>query len=154
MALSGFLGVVDSEALSIFVIILGIAGLLFLYASIKKLKNIVPYIYPNARIRAKEARFIQKDLFDEMIAVSSLSEVFSILENTDYAEYLQNIPSNNPEDFEISIDSYLSNLYHEIEGFIPKKDLNLMKILMTRWDARNLKYVLRDIYLKEVRKRV
>lgn len=153
MALPGFLGVVDSEALSIFVIILGIAVLLFLYVSIKKLKDIVSYIYPNARIRAKEARFIQKDLFDEMIAVSSLSEVFSILEDTDYAEYLQNIPSNNPEDFEISIDSYLSNLYHEIEGFIPKRDLNLMKILMTRWDARNLKYVLRDIYLKEVRKK-
>jgi len=153
MALSGFLSFIDSETALIFVILLSLAGLLFLYMVINKLKNIVPYIYPNARIRAKEAKFIQKDLFDEMVAASSLPEVFSILENTDYAEYLQNISSTNPENFEILIDSYLADVYHEIENIVPKKDVNLMEILMTEWDARNLKYVLRNLYLTEIGKK-
>jgi len=152
MALSGFLSFIDSEAVLIFVIILGIAGLLFLYAAINKLKNIVPYIYPNARIRAKEAKLIQKDLFDEMITASSVSEVLSILENTDYAEYLQNVSLDDPKSVEISIDSYLSDVYYEIEGIVPKKDFNLMKTLMAKWDAKNLKYVIRNSHLIETGK--
>ena len=154
MALSGFLSsIIDGNTALIIIAAVVVAGLLLLIPVIKRLKDMISYIYPSSRIRVKEANLIRKDLFDEMITSSSPAEVLSILGNTDYSEYIQNISLDDPKSIEISIDSYLSDLFHEIAGITPKKDLDLIRSWMSEWDARNLKYVIRNIHLLETGKK-
>ncbi|RZN67983.1 MAG: hypothetical protein EF807_06690 [Candidatus Methanolliviera hydrocarbonicum] len=149
MAISGFLGSMSTEVAGIFVVIMGVMGIAFLYPVVKKLKNIVPYVYPNARIRAKEAKLIKSDTFEEMISVASLSEVISMLENTDHLKFAQSISIDKAEDVETPVDKYMADLYWEIASIVPKKDLPLMKTLMAMWDARNLKLIVRNVHLFE-----
>ena len=149
MAISGFLSSMSIEVAEIFVVIMGVMGIAFLYPVIKKLKNIVPYIYPNARIRAKEAKLIKNDVFEEMVSMASLPEIISLLENTDYSRYTQAVSLERAEDMEAFVDRYMADLYREIAGIVPKKDLSLMKTLMAKWDARNLKLIMRNVHLFE-----
>ena len=149
MAISGFLSSMSIEVAGIFVVILGVMGIAFLYPIIKKLKNIVPYVYPNARIRAKEAKLIKNDVFEEMVSMASLPEIISLLENTDYSRYTQAVSLDRAEDMETFVDRHMADLYREIAGIVPKKDLSLMKTLMAKWDARNLKLIIRNVHLFE-----
>ena len=60
-------------------IIAGVAVLLLMLIPLARTaREIIPYVYPVARIRAKESKLIRGDKLEDLITATSLTEVFSL----------------------------------------------------------------------------
>ena len=122
---------------------------LAIFPPLRSAMAVMPYVYPNARIKAKEGRLVKSDRFDEMIAVESVLEIASLLENTDYVPYLQGTPLEKPGAIENVLDNYLADLYDDITKMSPKKVKTLFKSLSKKWAGKNIKIALRNAFSVE-----
>ncbi|MHC1569241.1 MAG: V-type ATPase subunit [Candidatus Syntropharchaeia archaeon] len=108
----------------------------------RSLREIVPYLYLNARISAKEGRCIKPVELEEMITSPSVEDMLSVLEGTEYGKYIQN-------SLERGLNAYFGELHAEIFEIIPKKVKKAFTFLIRKWDVYNIKTILRCIYAGE-----
>lgn len=128
------------------VLLLGLGFFLpFLIFLVKNLKNILPYLYANARIKAKEAKLIKPETLDEMINTGSVAEIASILENSEYALAMQGLVLENAEAIEDLLTRQTADVYCEVSGMFPEKMVRVLSFLKQQWDVKNLKTVLRGV---------
>jgi len=91
------------ESNQFIIIIIGLVFLLSLPLLVflaKTVQNITPYLYMNARLKAKEGRLISKAQFEDMVSAHSLSDISSLLEGTPYGNEMQGIMINDAETLE------------------------------------------------------
>jgi len=137
------------ESNQFIIIIIGLAFLLSLPLLVflaKTVQNITPYLYMNARLKAKEGRLITKAQFEDMVSAHSLSEISSLLEATPYGSEMQGIMINNAETLEEVLKKHRDNLYGEIMGMMPEKVRGAFSYLNRELEANTLKVILRDIH--------
>ncbi len=104
-----------------------------------KLREIIPFAYPNARIRAKEGHLIDEDKYRELADSRSLEEVTSILEESDY-----NIPEEiNSKTLENTLDKELIQTYQTLSNILPKNVRPIFEHLKREWDIKNLIVILK-----------
>lgn len=128
------------------VLLLGLGFFLpLLIFLIKNLKNILPYLYANARIKAKEAKLIKPDTLEEMINTGSVAEIASILENSEYALAMQGLVLENAESIEDLLIRQTADVYCEVSGMFPAKMERVLNFLKQQWDVKNLKTILRGV---------
>jgi V/A-type H+-transporting ATPase subunit C len=128
------------------VIIAGVAVLLLLLIPLVRVgRDIIPYVYSTARIRAKESKLIQGDRLEDLISATSLTEVVSYLEATDYARYMQDLMLTGSEAVERALLNQMADSYVEIASMVPRKVQSTFSVLSRIWDVRNLKTILRGI---------
>ena len=128
------------------VLILSLPLLIFLTKSVQ---NITPYLYMNARIKAKEGKLITKAQLEEMITAHSLSEISSILEGTAYGSEMQGLMITNAETLEEMLQKHRANSYHELMGMMPKQIKDVFSYLSQELEVNTLKSLLRDIHAKK-----
>jgi V/A-type H+-transporting ATPase subunit C len=128
-------------------ILLLVLGLLlpFLIFLIRNLRNILPYLYLTARIRAKEARLLKQDTLDDMINSASVAEIASMLENSEYAFAMQGLVLESSESIEDVLIRQTADIYSEIAGMIPAKLERVFSFLNQQWDVRNIKTIIRGV---------
>jgi V/A-type H+-transporting ATPase subunit C len=137
---------VDSQFI---IIIIGMALLLSLPLLIfltKTVQNITPYLYMNARLKAKEGRLITTAQLEEMVTAHSLSEISSLLEGTPYGNELQGLMINNAETLEEALQKHQAILYKEIQGMMPKKIEDAFSYLGKELEVSSIKSLLRNIH--------
>jgi len=127
-------------------IIAGIAALfLLLIPLVRVARDIIPYVFSTARIRAKESKLIQGDKLEDLITADSLTEVFSYLETTEYARYMQDLMLTGSEAVERTLLSQMADTYVEVAAMVPNKVQSTFAVLAQVWDVRNIKTVLRGV---------
>lgn len=111
-------------------VFLGLTGLM-LY---RRLKSVVPYAYPNARIRAKEGSLIDKSKYQELTNSRSLEELASSMEEAGYE-----VPDKKDSfNLERSLDTQLLDIYSMLDEILPKKVSSIFNHLKFKWDIKNL----------------
>ena len=137
------------ESNQFIIIIIGLVFLLSLPLLVflaKTVQNITPYLYMNARLKAKEGRLITKAQFEDMVSAHSLSEISSLLEATPYGSEMQGIMINDAETLEEVLKKHRDTLYGEIMGMMPEKVRDAFSYLNREIEANTLKVILRDIH--------
>jgi V/A-type H+-transporting ATPase subunit C len=125
------------------VLILSLPLLIFLTKSVQ---NITPYLYMNARLKAKEGRLITKAQLEEMTASHSISDISSILESTVYGSEMQGSMINSSANLEEMLQTHQANLYNELMGMMPEKIKDVFFYLCQELEVNTIKSLLRDIH--------
>ncbi len=112
---------------------------------IRNLKSILPYLYINARISAKEARLLKPETLDELVNTGSVAEIASILENSEYSFAMQGLVLDSSESIEELLTRQTADIYTEIAKMLPANMGKVFSFLLKQWDVRNLKTILRGV---------
>lgn len=125
------------------VLILSLPLLIFLTKSVQ---TITPYLYMNARLKAKEGRLITRAQLEEMTASHSIPDMSSILEGTAYGSDMQGFVINSSANLEEMLQAHQANLYNELMGMMPKKIKDVFSHLCQELEVKTIKSLLRDIH--------
>ncbi len=108
--------------------------------------DILSYLYVNAKIMAKEGKFISVPRWEDLWACTSPGEIVSLLEPTDYFPYLSEGTVNDSKELERSILEEFSSLGGEISQIIPKGSWPIKEYLLKKWDVINIRAIMRGIH--------
>ena len=92
--------IIDTQFMIIIIGLVLALSLPLLIFLTKSVQNITPYLYMNARLKAKEGKLITRPQLEEMTVSHSLSDISSILEGTVYGSEMQGLMINNAETLE------------------------------------------------------
>lgn len=101
------------------------------------------YLSANARIRAKEAKLLPREWFDQLAGFDSLDEIISLLTGTEYGPYLEGETGRSFFHIEACLLSRRLALEKELLPLLPSEARDLLISLSRRWDVRNLKTLAR-----------
>jgi V/A-type H+-transporting ATPase subunit C len=104
------------------------------------------YLYVNAKIMAKEGKFISLARWEDLWGCSSPGEIASLLEGTDYFPYLSEQALSEARSLENAILREFSDVGKEISQIIPKGAWPIKAYLLGKWDVINLRTVMRGIH--------
>ena len=126
------------EAFIGLVVIAGlIIGAIAVIAIIRPVLDYFPYAYPNARVRARKGRILDEKQISEIIEADDLDEVKNYLRGLpDYAKYIDQYP------LEKALDTQLAETYDMMAGMAPDNVKKVFKVLLHRWDVRNIKSII------------
>jgi len=108
--------------------------------------DILSYLYVNAKIMAKEGKFISSSRWEDLWGCTSPGEIASLLEGTDYFPYLSEGAVSDSKELEKAVLEEFSSLGREISTIIPKGSWPIKEYLLKKWDVINLRAVMRGIH--------
>jgi len=141
--------VIDTQFMIIIIGLVLALSLPLLIFLTKSVQNITPYLYMNARLKAKEGKLITKPQLEEMTVSHSLSDISSILEGTVYGSEMQGFMINNAETLEEMLQKHKASLYNEIMGMMPNKITDVFSYLYQELEVNVVKSLLRDIHAQK-----
>ena len=141
--------VIDTQFMIIIIGLVLALSLPLLIFLTKSVQNITPYLYMNARLKAKEGKLITRPQLEEMTVSHSLSDISSILEGTVYGSEMQGFMINNAETLEEMLQKHKASLYNEIMGMMPNKIKNVFSYLYQELEVNVVKSLLRDIHAQK-----
>jgi V/A-type H+-transporting ATPase subunit C len=114
-----------------------IIGAIVVIATIRPVLDYFPYAYPNARVRARKGRILNEKQLSEIIEADNLDEVKNYLRGLpEYAKYVDQYP------LEKALDTQLAETYDMLAGMAPGDTKPVFKVLLQRWDIRNIKSII------------
>lgn len=113
------------------------------YKTTRILWKYTPYSYPNARIMAMEARLFSDQRFNELAESKTLSNFVINLEDSDYRDYLANLPSYDSESIDRALDRALAGVYSLMFKILPRRVNPFFRLLLQEWDIRNIASVVK-----------
>ncbi len=108
--------------------------------------DVLSYLYVNAKIMAKEGKFISSSRWEDLWGCTSPGEIASLLEGTDYFPYLSEGAINEAWELERAILEEFSGVGREISKIIPKGAWPVKEYLLRKWDVINLRTAIRGIH--------
>jgi len=108
--------------------------------------DVLSYLYVNAKIMAKEGKFISSSRWEDLWGCTSPGEIASLLEGTDYFPYLKEAAINDSKELEKAVLEEFSSLGREISTIIPKGAWPIKEYLLKKWDVINLRAIMRGIH--------
>jgi len=109
-----------------------------------------PYSYPNARIKAMEARLFNEQKLGELAESKTLNNFVMNLEDSDYKPYLGNLPSLRAETIDRALEASLADTYQLMLKILPKRTSAFFQLLLEEWDVRNISSVVKAKFKGEV----
>lgn len=103
------------------------------------------YPYAVARVRALETRLVNRAQVERMVEASGAAEALQVLGETEYSEALTQIAGVHA--YEELLATELQRVYRLVRGFYP--DSRLVDLFAARYDAHNLKVLLKAHFLGE-----
>lgn len=114
-----------------------IIGAIAVIAIIRPVLDYFPYAYPNARVRARTGRILDEKQLSEIIEADNLDEVKNYLRGLpEYAKYIDQYP------LEKALDTQLAETYSMMAGMAPDNVKKVFKVLLQKWDIRNIKSII------------
>ena len=110
------------------------------------IKDVFSYLYVNAKIMAKEGKFIPQARWEDLWGCSSPAEMASLLEGTDYFFYLSEGAISGARELEKALLEELADLGRELCKIIPKGGWPIKEYLLKKWDVMNVRTALRGIH--------
>ncbi len=131
-------------------LILAIIASIFVLIIVRA-RRMMPYIYCCAKVSAWEARLLPEARLREFADAPKVSNVLAGLDDTDYRQYLSDIPRVEDIDvvaLERALKKNLTERYQEFLKLVPKERKETVKRLIERADIWNLKTLLAAIHNK------
>jgi len=114
-----------------------IIGAIAVIAIIRPVLDYFPFAYPNARVRARTGRILDEKQLSEIIEADNLDEVKNYLRGLpEYAKYIDQYP------LEKALDTQLAETYSMMAGMAPDNVKKVFKVLLQKWDVRNIKSII------------
>ncbi|NJE05600.1 V-type ATP synthase subunit C [Thermococcus sp. M36] len=102
-----------------------------------------PYSYPNARIKAMEAKLLSEQRFNELAESRTLQNFVVGLEDTDYKDYLSDVSGYTLGEIERALEKALAGTYELMVKILPKRVSPFFKLMLEEWDVRNVANVVK-----------
>jgi V/A-type H+-transporting ATPase subunit C len=113
------------------------------YKTARIIYKYTPYSYPNARIKAMEAKLLTEQRFNELAESRTLQNFVVSLEDTDYRDYLANLSSYDVESIERALENALAGTYELMVKILPKRVGPFFRLMLEEWDVRNIASVVK-----------
>ncbi len=113
------------------------------YKTAKIVWKYTPYSYPNARIRAMEAKLLTEQRFNELAESRTLQNFVVSLEDTDYKDYLSSVSKYTVEEIERALERALAGTYELMIKILPKRVSPFFRLMLEEWDVRNITSVIK-----------
>jgi V/A-type H+/Na+-transporting ATPase subunit C len=110
------------------------------------IREALSYLYVNAKVMAKEGKFLSSHKWDDLWGCASTGEIVSLLEGTDYFPYLSEGSLNDAIELEKAVLEEYSDSGREIANIIPKGAQQLKDFILRKWDIINLRSIMRGIH--------
>jgi len=112
--------------------------------------RILKYSFAQAKTKALKGRLLSAEDQRFLLKCKNLEDVLKYLSGTDYVKPLSHLPKGKPDAKLISSALYdeLFRDYAKLLKATPKKSASLLKALLLRYEAENLKTILRGIWAK------
>lgn len=128
------------------IVIVIVAGLIFAFGilfflTIRSLKPVFLYAYPNARLTAMESRLLPKTRIKEIAMQKSSGKFIEILSSTDYSR-IKDIDAKNCE---MRFSEYFANHLSEARKFAPKTASPVFEYYMREFEIQNILNSLRIV---------
>ena len=110
--------------------------------------RVLKYSFAQAKTRALKGRLLCAEDWHFLLRCKNPEDVLKYLSGTDYAAALSHLPKGKPGARVISLALYdeLFRDYAKLLKAVPKKSSSLLKALLSRYEAENLKTILRGIW--------
>jgi V/A-type H+-transporting ATPase subunit C len=110
--------------------------------------RVLKYSFAQAKTRALKGRLFSADDWHFLLRCKNLEDILKYLSGTDYATALSHLPQGKPEAKAISLALYdeLFRDYAKLSEATPRKGSSLLIALLSRYEAENLKTILRGIW--------
>lgn len=137
-SLIGTLGFSSPEAfIGLLFLVLAVIGAIVVVVTIKPVLEYYPYMYPNARIRARIGKLFNEKQISEIVEADNLEEVKNYLRGVpEYAAHLEEY------NIEKALNTQLAETHDLVARIAPKDVKDTFEILLTQWDIRNLKSII------------
>ncbi len=115
------------------------------------------YGYTNARLRGMRARLLKREALERLLLAGDLHHAIQELTQTEYAPDLEAalIHGRSAHEVDDALRMNLVRTYQKVLGFLGEEALDICGTLLGRWDAFNLKTILRGKHVhldaKEIR---
>ncbi|AFL95136.1 V-type ATP synthase subunit C [Thermococcus cleftensis] len=113
------------------------------YKTAKIVWKYTPYSYPNARIKAMEAKLLTEQRFNELAESRTLQNFVVSLEDTDYRDYFADLSSYDIESIERALERALAGTYELMVKILPKRSAPFFRLMLEEWDVRNIASVVK-----------
>lgn len=103
------------------------------------------YGYSNARVRARKAKILQWESFEDLSGQNTVNGVIAMLERTYYKDTLSQISLSRvsrAEMVEVAAGMHYSEVVGKVRSFVPPKARPAIDALVRKWDFLNLKMIL------------
>lgn len=118
-------------------LVLAVIGAIVVVVTIRPVLQYYPYMYPNARIRARIGKLFNEKQISEIVEADNLEEVKNYLRGVpEYAAHLEEYS------IEKALNTQLAETYDLIARIAPDSIKDTFDILLSQWDVRNLKSIL------------
>ncbi|BAW31689.1 MAG TPA: ATP synthase A1 subunit C [Methanothermobacter sp.] len=118
-------------------IIAAAGAIIIVVPTIKFLRDVVPFAYPTARVRARMGRLFTDRQLTEVMETENLKEFKNYLRGfPDYAKYIDEYP------IEKALESQLAEIYQLITEIAPKRIKGVFEAQSKKWDIKNIKSLL------------
>ncbi|QDA30525.1 V-type ATP synthase subunit C [Thermococcus indicus] len=113
------------------------------YKTARIIWKYTPYSYPNARIRAMEAKLLTEQRFNELAESRTLQNFVVGLEDTDYRDYFADLSGYDVESIERALERALAGTYELMVKILPKRSAPFFRLMLEEWDVRNVASVVK-----------
>ncbi|NJE76790.1 V-type ATP synthase subunit C [Thermococcus sp. ES12] len=120
------------------------------YKTAKIVWKYTPYSYPNARIKAMEAKLLTEQRFNELAESRTLQNFVVNLEDTDYKDYLTDVSAYTIEEIERALEKALAGTYELMIKILPKRVSPFFGLMLEEWDVRNIASVVKAKFAGDV----
>lgn len=118
-------------------IVAAAGAIIIVVPTIKFLRDVVPFAYPTARVRARMGRLFTDRQLTEIMETENLKEFKNYLRGfPDYAKYIDEYP------IEKALESQLAEIYQLITEIAPKRLKRVFEVQSKKWDIKNIKSLL------------
>lgn len=99
------------------------------------------YINPSARTWVLEKKLLTRAQYDRLIEAENLQELFRLLNDTPYGEYLHKL--EKPEDYELALLEAQNKAYEDLREMSP--DGELIEFFLAKYDYHNYKVLFKEL---------
>jgi len=117
------------------------------------MRDVLSYLYLNAKIMAKEGKFLSLTKWGDLWECTSPGEIASLLEGTDYFYYLSEGAADEARLLEKAILEEYSGSDVEVSAIVPKKAWPIKEYILRKWDIINLRTAMRGIHSDQKKER-
>lgn len=102
------------------------------------------YGYANARVKARKAKMLQWEAFEDLSNQNTVSGVIAMLERTYYKDVFAQVPieCSRSEMVELAAGIHYAEVVGKVWDFVPAKARPAIAGVMRKWDFLNLKMIL------------
>jgi len=109
------------------------------------------YSFAQAKVRALKSRLLTAEDWLLLLKRDNLGDFLQYLSGTEYSEALSHVPKGEPEPEVISLALHddLFRDYAKLFRAVPVKGLSILKSLIARYEAENIKTVFRSLFRRK-----